>query len=425
VADGWSQLLSRHGTFPLARALAPAISYAREGFPVAEIVAAQWREVEDVLRRDPDAAATFLPGGRAPRAGEIFSNPGLARTLELIAREGADAFYRGPLAATFASHLAGRGGLLEEADFAGHRADWVEPLRTPFRGVEVCELPPNTQGFVALQMLNLVEGFDLRSAGHNTADYLHLLIEAKRLAFADRDAFLADPAHVPPALLEALISKTYAADRRREIDPHRAATAVAPGIRRASTDAAPPPVGRGDTVHLAAADSDGNVISLIQSLFESFGSCVVAGDTGVVFQNRGRLFSLDPAHPNCVAPGKRPLHTLIPGMALRRGRPWLSFGVMGGDMQPQGHVQVLLNLLEFGMTIQDAGDAPRFRHSPAGVALETNIGPEARAGLAARGHVLIDTPGVFGGFQGVLIDPESGVLAGGSDMRKDGGAVGY
>jgi gamma-glutamyltranspeptidase / glutathione hydrolase len=423
VVDGWAELLREHGTFSLEQALGPAIAYARDGFPVAEVVARQWQDVEGVLARDADAARVFLPHGRAPRAGSVFANPALARTLEAIATGGGDAFYRGPLARTFVSHLAARGGLLDERDFSAHRADWVDPIRTSYRGVEVCELPPNTQGFVALQMLNILEADDLRSLGHNSAEYLHLLIEAKRRAFADRDAVLADPAHVPPALLARLASKAYAAERRRTIDASRAAESVTPGAGGGTRQ--PPPVGSGDTVYLAAIDEHGVAVSLIQSLFESFGSGVVAGDTGVVFQNRGSLFSLDPAHPNCVAPAKRPMHTLIPAMALRGGRPWLSFGVMGGDMQPQGHVQVLLNLLDFGMTIQDAGDAARFRDSPAGVALESGIGREAREGLRARGHVVVDTPGVFGGFQGVLVEQASGVLAGGSDMRKDGLAIGY
>jgi len=423
VVDGWATLLGEHGTFALDQALGPAIAYAREGFPVAEIVAQQWQEVEEVLSRDADARRVFLPRGRAPRAGEPFSNLELARTLEAVAVGGAEAFYRGPLARTFAAGLRARGGLLDEGDFASHHSDWVEPLRTSYRGVEVCEVPPNTQGLVVLQMLNILETRDLRSLGHNSAEYLHVLIEAKRLAFADRDAIVADPSHVSPVVLARLVSKGYAAARAGTIDPGHAAGSATSG---AGADArVPPPTGLGDTVCLAAVDANGSAVSLIQSLFESFGSGVVTGDTGVVFQNRGSLFSLDPDHPNCVGPAKRPLHTLIPGMALRGGRPWLSFGVMGGDMQPQGHVQVLLNLLDFGMTIQEAGDAARFRHSAAGVALESGIGPHAREGLRARGHVLVDTPGVFGGFQGVLIDHASGVLAGGSDMRKDGLAIGY
>jgi gamma-glutamyltranspeptidase/glutathione hydrolase len=423
VVDGWATLLREHGTFALDQALAPAITYARDGFPVAEIVAQQWQDVEEVLASDPDARRVFLPRGRAPHAGEPFSNPALARTLETVASGGADAFYRGVLARGFAAHLRERGGLLDEDDFASHRSDWVEPIRTSYRDQEVCELPPNTQGLVALQMLNVLEAHDLQSLGHNTAAYLHVLIEAKRLAFADRDAVLADAAHVPPGRLARLVSKEYAAERAKTIDVHRAAPSVTPGVR--ADRSAPPPVGHGDTVCLAVVDADGNAVSLIQSLFESFGSGVVAGETGVVFQNRGSLFSLEPGHPNCIAPAKRPLHTLIPGMALRGGRPWLAFGVMGGDMQPQGHVQVLLNLLDFGMTIQEAGDAARFRHSAAGVALESGIGAGAREGLRARGHRLVDTPGVFGGFQGVLIDRATGVLAGGSDMRKDGLAIGY
>jgi gamma-glutamyltranspeptidase / glutathione hydrolase len=427
VVAGWRELLERHGTMTVGRVLHAAIEYARDGFPVAEIVAGQWREVEAVLAADGDAARTFLPAGRAPHAGEVFANPGLARTLETIATDGADAFYRGPLARALCEALRARGALLDLADFDGHRADWVDPLRTTYRGVEVCELPPNTQGLVALQILNLLEGFDLGALGHNSAAALHLMVEAKRLAFADRDAFLADPESVPPDLLAELVSKEYAARRRREIDPRRAAGRVEPG--RPSTPAArsslPIPTGRGDTVCLAVVDGHGTAVSLIQSLFESFGSGVVAGDTGVVFQNRGCLFAVDPRHPNCIGPRKRPFHTLVPAMALRDGKPWLSFGVMGGDMQPQGHVQVLANLLDFGMGIQDAGDAPRFRHSAAGIALESPVSAAAREGLASLGHVLLEAPGAFGGFQGVLVDRERGVLAGGSDVRKDGLAIGF
>jgi gamma-glutamyltranspeptidase / glutathione hydrolase len=419
AVDGWAELLAHGGTISLGRALAPAIVYARDGFPVSEIVAGQWLGAEAALHSSADAAEVFLPRGRAPLAGEVFANPALAGTLELVAEAGRDAFYRGPVAASICAHLAAGNGLVDEEDFAAHRADWVEPLRTTFLGCDVFELPPNTQGFVVLEMLNILEGYDLAALGHNSAEYLHLLIEAKRLAFADRDRVLADPGDVPSAVLERLVSKEYAAERRAAIDPGRSA---AEGPR-----APGPPTARGagDTVYLTAADGSGNVVSLIQSLFEPFGSAVVPPGTGVALQNRGSLFSLDDRHPNRLGAGKRPLHTLIPAMAFRGRRPFLSFGVMGGDMQPQGHVQVLANLLAFGMTIQEAGEAARIRHSPAGVAVESGIPADARNGLAARGHAVVDTPGVFGGFQGIAIDPDSGVLMGGSDPRKDGLAIGY
>ncbi len=426
VVDGWHELLSKHGTIGLDRALAPAIGYARDGFAVSEIIAHQWKDAESVLSRDVAAASTFLPGGRAPATGEVFRNPALASTLEQLAKGGRDAFYRGAIATAIAADMRKRNGLLTEADLAAHRADWVEPLSTSYRGYQVLELPPNTQGVAALQMLNVLEGFDLKALGHNSAAYLHLLVEAKRIAFADRDAWLADYDSVPADVLKRMLSKDYAAERRREIDPARAAreykSLTIPGVSNAADIH---PEARGDTIYLTAADGDGNVVSLIQSIYESFGAGIVAGDTGIVLHNRGSLFSLRPGHPNRVGAGKRPFHTLVPAMVLKDGRPWLSFGVMGGDMQPQGHVQVLLNLIDFGMNVQEAGEAPRFRHSANGVALESAISPEARFGLDARGHRLISSIGAFGGFQGILIDQRSGVLMGGSDPRKDGLAIGY
>ncbi len=425
---GWAELLARHGTITIAQALAPAIGYARDGFPVGEIIAGQWQAVEPVLAADEGAAATFLPGGRAPRAGELFSNRDLASTLERIATGGADAFYRGAPARAICRCLAAGGGLIDEDDFAACAAEWVEPIRTSFRGCEVVELPPNTQGFVVLEMLNILERDDLRALGHNSAACLHLLAEAKRVAFADRDARLADAAQVPAHVLATLISKEYAAARRAEIDPcaggrERAARPLRRALERREPRASR--AGTGDTVYLTAVDGEGNAVSLIQSLFESFGSGIVAPGTGVALHNRGSLFALDPRHPNCLAGGKRPLHTLIPAMVLRAGRPVLSFGVMGGDLQPQGHVQVLLNLLEFGMNVQEAGDAARIRHAGDGIAVESGIDADARAGLAERGHRVVESPGVFGGYQGILIDHEAGVLLGGSDHRKDGLAIGF
>ncbi len=435
VVDGWSEVLARHGTIPLARALAPAIEYARDGFPVSEIIADQWASSAEALAGDPATAATFLPGGRAPTHGEIFSNPNLAKSLEVIAEGGRDAFYMGPIAKVIVAESEKRRGLLEAEDFADHQSNWVEPIKTNYRGYDVYEMGPNTQGPTALEILNILEGFDLRALGHNTAEYLHLLIEAKKIAWADRDAYLADPDHVRAAVLQMMISKKYAAKRRREINRKRAASSYAPGrspnsaqtssgrsgaIGRASR-------GRGDTVYLAAADGQGNVISFIQSIFGYFGSGVVAGHTGVVLQNRGSMFSLEAGHPNTLAPHKRPFHTLIPAMVLKDSAPWLAYGVMGGDMQPQGHAQVLLNLVEFGMNVQEAGEAARFRHVPGGVAIESAIDADARLGLMTRGHELIDAYDAWGGFQGVLIDRTSGVsvLMGGSDPRKDGLAIGW
>jgi gamma-glutamyltranspeptidase/glutathione hydrolase len=426
VVDGWHELLSKHGTISLARAVEPAIGYARDGFAVSEIIAGQWRAEEKTLAQDPAAAATFLPGGRSPAPGDVFRNPNLASTLEALATGGRDAFYRGRIAQAIAADMKTRGGLLAAPDLAAHRSDWVSPISTTYRGYEVLELPPNTQGIVALEMLNILESFDLKALGHNSAAYLHLLVEAKRIAFADRAAWLGDLDAVPADVLARLKSKEYAAERRRDIDPARAAGSYSPLKRAAGAPVMPePPAARGDTIYLTVADRDGNVVSLIQSIFENFGSGIVAGDTGIVLHNRGSLFSLQPGHPNLLAAGKRPFHTLVPAMVLKDNRPWLSFGVMGGDMQPQGHVQVLLNLIDFGMNIQEAGEAARFRHSAAGLALESAISPEARAGLEARGHRVITSIGVFGGFQGILFDHRTGVMMGGSDPRKDGQAAGY
>ena len=426
VVDGWHELLAKHGTIPFARALEPAMAYAREGFAVSEIIAHQWKDAEAVLARDPAAAGTFLVDRRAPSTGEVFRNPRLAATLEQLAKGGRDVFYRGPIAAAIAADMKRRNGLLTGADLAAHHSDWIEPISTTYRGYQVLELPPNTQGISALQMLNILEGFDLKALGHNSAAYLHLLVEAKRIAFADRDAWLADYDAVPAEALERMLSKDYAAERRREIDPERAAREYrAFTLAGVSNAVETHPEARGDTIYLTAADRDGNVVSLIQSIYESFGAGIVAGDTGVVLHNRGSLFSLREGHPNRLAPGKRPFHTLVPAMVLKDGRPWLSFGVMGGDMQPQGHVQVLLNLIDFGMNVQEAGEAPRFRHSSNGLALESAISPEARFGLDARGHRLINSIGAFGGFQGILFDQRSGVMMGGSDPRKDGVAIGH
>lgn len=426
VVDGWHELLSKHGTRTLAQALAPAIGYARDGYAVSEIISYQWRDQQSTLARDPAAAATFLPGGRAPRAGEVFRNPNLATTLEQIASGGRDAFYRGPIAAAIAADMRKRKGLLDQADLAAHRSDWIEPIATTYRGYEVLELGPNTQGVVALEMLNILEGFDMKGMGHNSAAYLHHIVEAKRIAFADRDAWLADADAVPAEALTRMLSKEYAAERRKGIDPERT-TRTYEALSIAGSAQAPEhhPEAHGDTIYLTVADREGNVVSLIQSIYEAFGAGIVAGDTGIALHNRGTLFSLKAGHPNLLAPGKRPFHTLVPAMVLKDKRPWLSFGVMGGDMQPQGHVQVLLNLIEFGMNVQEAGEAPRFRHSGNGLALESNISPDARFGLDQRGHRLITSIGAFGGFQGILFDHAAGVMMGGSDPRKDGLAIGW
>ncbi len=429
---GWVALLEEHGTITLTRALAPAIRYARDGFPVSEIIADQWARAVETVSEDPAAAAIFLPGGRAPKPGAVFRNPDLAQTLEQIARGGRNVFYGGPIGAAIVADIRKRGGFLTAADFAAHRADWVDPITTTYRGYDLYELPPNTQGFVALEMLNILEGYDIASLGHNSADYLHRLAEAKRIAFADRAAYLADPGLVPPSILNGLISKDYAAMRRREIDPVRAASGYHPGAfggtvsgSSASRDAYFDGRDHGDTVYLAAADGAGNAISFINSLFSSFGSGIVVPGTGVLLHNRGAGFTLESGHPNRLGPGKRPLHTLVPAFVMKDGKPVMPFGVMGGDNQAQAHVQIIVNIVDFGMNVQEAGDAARVRHGVEGFAVESGIGQAVRAALTQRGHTIIDGRGAMGGYQAVMIDPVTGVLMGGSDARKDGLAIGW
>lgn len=410
---GWFKLHQRYGRLPMARLLAPAIEYADNGFPVSEIIAGQWQRSEALLRKTADAARTYLIDGRAPLHGEVFMSPDLARSLKLIAQNGRDEFYKGEIARKIVEFSDRMGGLLTLDDLSDFDAQWVEPVSTNYRGFDVYELGANTQGIAALEMLNLLEAYDLKSLGHNSAEYLHLLVEAKKLAWADRDAYIADPdkVHVPAG---QLISKAYAAERRKLIDRSRAQPSVRPGLCE-----------DGDTVYLTVVDKDRNAVSFINSLFQPFGSGLVAGNTGIALQNRGVLFELDPSHSNHVAPRKRPFHTLIPAMVLKDGKPFFSYGVMGGDMQPQGHLQVFLNLVDFGMDPQQAGDAPRFRHSVGGLALESAFNEPVRSGLAAKGHDIVSGFDAFGGYQGILIDPRTNVLAGGSDVRKDGLAIGW
>jgi gamma-glutamyltranspeptidase / glutathione hydrolase len=424
--SGWNDLLARFGTRPLGELLEPAIGYAEHGFPVSEIIAADWKLAEPELLHIPTSAACFLPGGHAPGPGTIFRNPGLAKSLRLIAKGGRDAYYRGPLAEAIVAYSQSVGGLFSSADFADHTSTWVDPVSVNYRGYDVWELPPNGQGIAALQMLNLLEGYDLKRMGFGSADALHLMIEAKKLAYEDRARYYTDmeKAQVP---VKELISKGYAAKRRVIMNPSRANQAPAPGD----------PL-QADTIYLTVVDKDFNCVSLIQSNFHGFGSYHVPGDLGFPLQNRGCLFALDESHANRLEPRKRPFHTIIPGFVTKDGRPWLSFGLMGGDMQAQGHAQVICNLIDFGMDVQEAGDAPRFRHfgssEPTGqpaqgggsVELESGIGANVRDGLIARGHKLVKTtPGGFGGYQAIRIDLEHHVLIGGSDPRKDGAAMGY
>jgi gamma-glutamyltranspeptidase / glutathione hydrolase len=416
VVEGWHQLLTRFGTIDLGTALGPAIAFARDGFPVAELMANEWKNHEATLAADAATAATFLPGGAPPKLGEVFANPRLARSMESIAKEGRDAFCAGSIARAIVADMKARNGLLGLSDFADHKADWVEPISTAYRGYELLEMPPSTQGFVALEMLNIMEGFDIAALGHNSADYLHIVSEAKRIAFADRAAFLADRDHMPKGALPRLISKEYAASRRLEINMNRAAPKYTPDFAG---------VDRGDTIYLTAADAGGYVVSLIQSLFNSFGAGFVAGDTGITLHNRGSGFTLQPGHPNEIGPHKRPLHTLVPAMLARRGRPVMAFGVMGGDNQAQAHAQIVANVVDFGMHVQEAGDAARVRHVGQELAVESGIGADVRRALEAKGHVVVDGRGAMGGYQAIWINHETGVLLGGSDLRKDGLAIGW
>jgi gamma-glutamyltranspeptidase / glutathione hydrolase len=416
VVEGWHQLLSRFGTIDLGTALSPAIAFARDGFPVAELMANEWQANEATLAADAATAATFLPNGAPPLLGEIFANPRLANSLETIAKEGRDAFYTGSIARAIVADMKARNGLLEAQDFADHKAEWVDPISTSYRGYDLLEMPPSTQGFVALEMLNIMEGFDIAALGHNSADYLHVVSEAKRIAFADRGTFLADRDHMAKGALQRLISKDYAESRRREINMGKAASNYAPGF--AGGD-------RGDTIYLTAADGNGNVVSFIQSLFNSFGAGFVAGNTGITLHNRGSGFTLQRDHPNEIGSHKRPLHTLVPAMLATNGRPVMAFGVMGGDNQAQAHAQIVANVVDFGMHVQEAGDAARVRHLGVELAVESGIDADVRRVLEAKGHVVVDGRGAMGGYQAIWINHDTGVLLGGSDLRKDGLAIGW
>ncbi len=415
---GWDMLVRTHGRRTLAQVLQPAILYAREGFPVSPIIAAQWANETAFLKRDSAAAATYLPGGHAPKAGEWFRNPDYARTLQLIADSGIGTFYGGSIGQRIIARLTALNGFLTLDDLRRNAPNWVEPISVPFRGYRVWELPPSNQGIAALEMLRILETFDLKAMGHNSAAYLHHLIEAKKLAYADLDRFVGDADHLDmPA--GRMLTDEFIAERRSHLDPARAQERVDPGPLRTQSE----------TVYLTVADAEGNMVSFINSIYDLFGSGIVVPGTGFALHNRGAGFTLTPGLPNTVAPGKRPFHTLIPGFVTRtvdgREQPYMSFGLMGGGVQAQGHVQLLLNHFVFGMDVQEAIDAPRFRHyDRQRVALEAPVGDAVRTALMAMGHVLIDQPTVaFGGAQ-VIVRLSRGFAAG-SDPRKDGMAVGY
>jgi gamma-glutamyltranspeptidase/glutathione hydrolase len=414
---GWQVALARFGTMGLDSLLARPIQYARDGFPLSQRIAAAWAHSTEKMSRHLDSRRVWLPDGRAPRPAELFQNPEFAQTLITLATEGPDAFYLGEIGRQIADCVQAAGGILSQDDLAQYQAEWVEPISVNYgRNFRFYEIPPNGQGLTALLALNIVRGFDLPALGYGTADYYHALIEAMKLAFADAETFIADPrqAHIP---LSGLLSDRYTQERRALLNMNRAAS-PSPGN----------PSQHGDTVYLTVADGEGNLVSWIQSLYMGFGSGLTAGTTGIQLQNRGANFSLAPGHPNEVAPGKRPYHTIIPGFITKDGQAWSSFGVMGGFMQPQGHLQVGLNLVEFGMDPQTALDAPRFNWlKDKTVALETAVPDTIRTELTRRGHDLYPPtlPMHYGGGQVIVRDPVSGVLIGGSEPRNDGTAVGW
>lgn len=441
AVDGWFTALERFGSLPAEQIFAPAIALAEEGMPVTAKLSTWLERTVTLLQQWENSAATYLPEQRPPRPGERLRQPNLARTYRLLAREGRDAFYRGPIGRTIADYIQQCGGVLSMQDLANHRSDWVAPLSTNYRGYEVVEFPPNSQGLVALEMLNILEGYDLQTPGYQSAEYLHLLLEAKKLAFADRDRYLSDPAFVDIPV-ERLLSKEYAAHMRTHIDPRRA---------QPHPGGAPEP--EGDTMYLCTADAQGNVVSLIQSLYMGIGSGLVGGNSGVALHNRGSYFSLDPRHVNYLQPGKRTMHTLMPGMVLRDGRLHMAIGTMGGDAQPQIHVQLLSAMLDFGLNPQQAIAAPRWHSARAYldgrdeslpgqrgvdehldpaiaevVRLENRFSAQVADQLAGCGHhthLLGPWEDAMGHAQAIVFDPQSQVFAGAADPRCDGLALGY
>jgi gamma-glutamyltranspeptidase/glutathione hydrolase len=431
--DAWSELHKRFGKLSLDDDLAGAIHYAEEGFPVTELIAFYWSRNLGYYKGLPGGylqTYTIDGKGRTPAKGDIFKNPDLARTLRLIGEKGRDVYYKGEIADKIDAFMRANGGWLRKIDFEKHRSTWVEPVSTNYRGYDVFELPPNGQGIATLQILNILEGFDLRAWGRNSPNTLHAMIEAKKLAWADRAKFYADP-DFAKAPVAHLISKKYATERRKLIDPNHAAKTVAPGQ--------PAVLDEGDTIYLCTADDEGNMVSLIQSNFRGMGSGIVVPGLGFMFQDRGQLFSMQPGHANVYAPGKRPFHTIIPGFVMKDGKPWEAFGVMGGGMQPQGHVQVLTNQIDFDLNVQEAGDAARWQHEGDNeptdekmteggyVEVESGIPYETVRELKLRGQDVRFDVGGYGGYQAIKAEMHNGerVYVGASESRKDGQAAGY
>ena len=427
AVDGWFELHGRFGKLPMEMVLAPAIRYADEGFPLSELIAFYWQAAARFKDLPGAAYSTWMPGGVAPKKGDIFRNPDLAATYRAIAAGGRDAFYKGAIADKVDAFMRENGGYLRKVDLEKHTSTWVDPVSVNYRGYDVFELPPNGQGIAALQMLNILEAYDLRPMGMNSADALHVMIEAKKLAFEDRARFYADPefSKIP---LNGLLSKEYAAERRKLINMERAGLTY---------DAGNPALQQGDTIYLCTADSEGNMVSLIQSNYRGMGSGIMVPGLGFGFQDRGEMFVFEKDHANCYAPGKRPFHTIIPAFIMKDGKPLVAFGVMGGAMQPQGHVQIIVNMVDFGLNLQEAGDAARWQHEGSTdynvskmkdggwVNFETGVPWEVVRDLQLRGHSIRSDVGGYGGYQAIMRDHERGVYIGASESRKDGQAAGY
>ncbi len=425
TVDGWFEMHEKFGRLEMTDILDPAIRYARDGFPVPELIAYYLERSAPILSRFPNFEETYMPDGRMPEKGEIFRNPYLASTYETLAEVGRDAFYQGEIARIIADHVQESGGFLSFDDMAAHTSTWIDPVSTNYRGYDVWQLPPNGQGIAVLQILNILEGYDIASMGLYSPEYIHHFVEAKKLAFEDRAKYYSDMAF-NPVPVDGLISKEYAADRRELINPDRAALSQDAGIPEAP-----------NTIYLTVADKDGNMVSLIQSNYRGMGSGVTPPGLGFVLQNRGEGFTLEPDRFNTYEPGKRPFHTIIPGFITKEGEPYMSFGVMGGDMQPQAHAQIVINMVDFGMNLQEAGDAPRIRHrgssQPTGqemrdggiINLESGFPYETIRALMQKGHRIEWAVGPFGGYQAIKWDPENGVFYGASESRKDGQAAGY
>ncbi|WP_321515265.1 gamma-glutamyltransferase [Marinifilum fragile] len=423
--DGWFTIHEKFGKMDMKEILQPAIRYARDGFPVSELIAYYMNLSSQRLKKYPGFAETYMPNDKMPKKGEIFRNPYLANTYEKIANGGRDAFYKGDIAKTISQYIKKQGGFLSYEDLASHKSEWVDPISINYRGYSIWELPPNGQGTAALQILNILKYYDIAGMGFGSTDYLHTFIEAKKLAFEDRAKYYTDPdfSNIP---IKELISNEYAEERKALIDPNKAAREYPAGELE-----------QGNTIYLTVADKEGNMVSLIQSNYRGMGSGMTPDKLGFVLQDRGELFSLDAGHANIYAPGKRPFHTIIPAFITKDEKPYISFGLMGGAMQPQGHAQIVVNLIDFGMNLQEAGDAPRIRHEgssqPTGtkmkdggwVNLESGIPYQNIRELMQKGHSIKYSIGGFGGYQAIMFDEKNGVYYGASESRKDGQAAGY